>query len=70
MLNHTLYSIQVHKAGGLDFECLQDRHFEAPKVVETYPYEALSVIAHGNPHTLTQEALTTSNNAKCPMLPL
>ncbi|CAL5227669.1 g10676 [Coccomyxa viridis] len=33
---------KVHKASGLDFECLQERHFEAPKVVETYPYEALS----------------------------
>ena len=35
--------MQVHVANGLDFECLQERHFEAPKVVETYPYEALSV---------------------------
>lgn len=35
--------VQVHKAGGLDFECLQERHFEQPKVVETYPYEALAV---------------------------
>lgn len=35
--------MQVHKAGGLDFECLQERHFELPKVVETYPYEGLSV---------------------------
>jgi hypothetical protein len=34
---------QVHRASGLRFECLQQRHFEQPKVVETYPYEALSV---------------------------
>ena len=40
------HAAQVHKAGGLDFECLQERHFESPKVVETYPYEALSVITH------------------------
>ncbi|KAK9906836.1 hypothetical protein WJX75_008813 [Coccomyxa subellipsoidea] len=33
---------KVHKASGLGFECLQQRHFEQPKVVETYPYEALS----------------------------
>ena len=37
------HAVQVHKAGGLDFECLQESHFESPKVVETYPYEALSV---------------------------
>ncbi|CAL8462363.1 g1896 [Coccomyxa elongata] len=33
---------KVHKASGLNFECLQMRHFEQPRVVETYPYEALS----------------------------
>lgn len=50
MQDHTLSStLQVHKASGLDFECLQERHFEAPKVVETYPYEALSVILSYRP---------------------
>ena len=39
--------VQVHKAGGLDFECLQERHFGQPKVVETYPYEALAVRVPG-----------------------
>ena len=39
--------VQVHKAGGLDFECLKERHFEQPKVVETYPYEALAVSIPG-----------------------
>jgi hypothetical protein len=36
------YGAQVHKAGGLEFYCLEERHFE-PRVVETFPYEALSV---------------------------
>lgn len=40
------HAAQVHKAGGLDFECLKESHFESPKVVETYPYEALSVTTH------------------------
>ena len=36
---------QVHRAGGLDFYCLEEHHFEQPRVVETYPYEAISVRA-------------------------
>ena len=35
--------MQVHQAGGLYFECLEQRHFDIPRIVETYPYEALSV---------------------------
>lgn len=38
--------MQVHQAGGLGFECLEQRHFDIPRVVETYPYEALSVCQH------------------------
>ena len=39
-LSHRLS--QVHKASGLSFYCLEKQHF-APRIVESFPYEALSV---------------------------